>query len=456
MKNKQYVKWIQRRENRLLAKLSRFLYVFFVIGFNVLLSNCNCEPLELPDVKAFQIVKGETFNDMSSQMKNPQSPETINIFIDTSYSNKGFIAPDNSAFLTRIRDLCAILNPNVNVKFYIFGSSINLVGSRVPGKIDGERLSDVLSKIGDVGIYTDSQTRFDILFDFLEKSENKSDLNLILTDGIHSENKNTANVYVELANYIRKFVSKNKLFGLLASRGQFKGTYYTESSCPNIPQFEGIRSFYCFLFGSIEHIEFIKTHLLGQWQKNFLLYPALLDKITVNKSKMNIGFDDNLIKEGGIILRNMKSTDTFSIPVTLTSKDFRHWNLEKFVTTLDMKKVEIYQGCGEKMDGVKQKKYLARLEHSVDVLSFNGKNELALNVNFKPENEKGEKGICIYRLVITPNIPNWINEWSTDTDCTVEDAQKTYGLKNFMKNLLAVTSDSRFDFVSLYFIESRR
>lgn len=463
MKNKKKFMWIQTKEDGLSIKLSRFLYAFLVVGFCLLLINCNCEPLELPDATAFQTVKRDIFNDMSSQMNNQQSPETINIFIDTSYSNKGFIAPDNSAFLKRIRDLCAILNPNVSVKFFIFGSSISLIGSRIPGKLDGERLSDVLNKIGDVGIYTESQTRFDILFDFLEKNKNQNDLNLILTDGIHSENKNTANVYVELANYIRKFVSTNKLFGLLASRGQFKGTYYTESSCPNIPEFDGIRRFYCFLFGSIKHIEFIRTHLLEHWQKSFLLHPARLKEITVAKSKLKIGFDDHLIKEGAVILKNVKNTDSFSIPVTLKSKDFRLWNLGKVITTLYMKKVEIYpENCPKNKDKNPKKKEkkkpgnsFRKLEHSVDVVSFNGNDELALNIKLKPV-KVNEKGICIYRLVITPNIPNWINEWSTDTDCTVEDAQKTYGLKNFMKNLLAVTSDSRFDFISLYFIESRR
>ena len=147
--------------------------------------------------------------------------------------------------------------------------TISLVGSRIPGKLDGERLSDILNKIGNVDIYTEVQTRFDILFDFLEKNKNQNDLNLILTDGIHSENKSTANVYVELANYIRKFVMANKLFGLLASNGKYKGKYYTESSCPDIPEFDGIRPFYCFVFGSIKHIEFIRTHLLEYWQRNF-------------------------------------------------------------------------------------------------------------------------------------------------------------------------------------------
>lgn len=65
MKNKKKVKWIQVRVDRQRVKLVRFLFSSFMVGFCLFFINCNCEPLELPDTKAFQRVKSETFNDMS-------------------------------------------------------------------------------------------------------------------------------------------------------------------------------------------------------------------------------------------------------------------------------------------------------------------------------------------------------------------------------------------------------
>lgn len=452
MKSNQNVEMVRQERGKWGSKK---MFCSLLLACIVLMpTSCN-ESSNLPVNDSFKV---GAFNDFSSRKVTQKSPEIINIFVDTSYSNRGFIAPDNSDFLKCIRDLCAILNPDISVNFFAFGSAIELVGSLIQDKEDNPRISDILDKLGNVKLYDDQQTRFDSLFDFIEENKKQNEFNLIFTDAIHSENKNTENVYVELTNYIRKFASQsseNNLFGLLGSMGKYVGTYYTESSCPNIDKFDGLRPFYCFIFGSRTHVSFIKTHLLKHWQKHFLLYPASVKNLTVDKTKTNVGLDDNLLDKGVVVLSKVKETDVFSIPVKLKSDDFASWNLEKFNTTMNMKIVELHRGDGKKKDGivVKVKKEIPGIEHSISNLSFNGKNELAMTVKYKPVDDEG---LCIYRLTITPVVPTWIGEWSTDSDCTIEDAQKTLGLENFTRNLLAVTSDSQFEFINIYFVESRR
>jgi len=441
---------LQTTYSHIIKKNMSIIYGIILIFIYLTFIGCECKPLKLPIDATF---KEKAFNDFSSSFLKQKSPETINIFVDISYSNAGFISSDNSDFLNCIRSLCAILDTNLTIKFFSFGSEIKLLGSRNPGKEKSVRISKLLDFLEDENNYKDSETRFDYLFRLLEKNKNLNELNLVFTDGIHSEKGNTENVFVELTNYIRKFVKENNLFGILGRKGQYNGIYYTESSCPNIPEYNGLRPFYCFIFGSRTHIDFLKTHFMQYWQKHFLLYPASFKEIHIDKKKINVGFDEHLINDGVIILNNVKNTSSFSIPITLRSDDFRFWNLKKVTANLDMKNIEIYHGCNKKKESIVIKDEKHWIDCSTNILGFDGKNELSLEVRFKPINSPG---LCIYKITITPELPDWIKEWSTETDCTHEDAQKTYGLKNFTRNLLTVTSDSQFEFINIYFVESRR
>jgi len=408
----------------------RFFLVSAIISLVII--SCN-DPSPYPEDAKFQKL---VFSDSTFQKISQINPKIVNVFIDVSMSNAGFVSEPNSDFLNSIREICSIVSPDTRIRFYAFGTKLTLVGEKTKASLD---------YFQNEANYNNSETRFDIVLDKI-KSSSDNEINLIFTDGIHSENKATSNTYVELAAQIRKYVREGNLFGLMGKKGIFSGEYYPESIRGSF-HYKGLRPYYCFIFGYRCQTDFIKTHIMDEWDNYFLLFPAAISSMKTDFYVNNVGVDESMVKDNTLLLKNDNEVDTFKIPITIRSEDFRFWDLYNIESTMEMKRVNIYyQFEKDSMEIIKDK--IITKETNINVVKAE-KNDLLLNVNYIPEKNDG---MTIYRLRITPKIPNWINEWSSDYDGNYEHVSKTYALKSFTHNLLKITNDNQFTLFSIYFI----
>jgi len=400
----------------------------------MLLFNISCNgPAKYPQDAKF---KDFLFSDNTHAVGEQRSPKTINFYVDISESNKGFVQVNNSNFLKSIRDLCSIIDPDVKTNFYAFGDHIKFIGNDI---------RHALNYFQNPHSYNNSETRFDLLLKNLTLKKINEEVNLVFTDGIHSENKQTQNTYVELANRIRKFVKVGNLFGLIGNKGYFDGIYYPEVKAKSFP-YNGIRPFYCFVFATRQYIDFIKTHLIENWEKYFILYPASLDCIKADMDNSNVGIDESMVKENTFIIQNLNSVDTILIPITIDSDDFKFWDFNTVSSSMEVKRTDIFYGSEKDSFIVLDSSKIVK--HQL-VTKESSKVKLTIDFKFNPIEYDG---MAVYRLIITPKVPDWINEWSTDYDGTPQNVTKTYALKSFTKNLLKITNDNQFTFLSLYFV----
>lgn len=408
------------------------VFLLIIISFSLCLLNCG-GPAPYPNDTKFQKI---IFKDSTFQSVTQVNPKFINIYVDVSLSNKGFVSESKSDFLNSIRELCSIVNPDTKINFFSFGTQLELIGKNT---------KEALDYFQEEKNYNNSETRFDLLLKNFKKNS-QEEINLIFTDGIHSENKQTQNSYVELASEIRKYVKEGNLFGLIGNKGYFSGMYYPEVKA-KIFQYNGARPYYCFIFGSRRHIDFIKTHIIEYWNSFFLLYPAAVTTVKADLNNTNMGIDESMAKDNTFVLQNVQSADTFKIPISIESDDFRFWDLSNIESTMEMKRVDIYYESDKDSMKVLEENDISK-KTKINVLKFEN-NQLSLGVNYSPDKNKG---MTIYRLKITPKMPRWISNWSTDYDGDEAHVGKTFALESFTHNLLKITNDNQFTLFSLYFI----
>lgn len=398
-----------------------------------LLFGCDCEPLKYPQTPT--MVKS-SFDSGDSQVEN-KTPERLNIFIDISKSHQGFILAENSEFLQSIREISSILDYNkYEVNFFKFGEEVK--------KVEGENLRDKLDVFHKSSTYSDIQTRFDKLFNFISQDADQDVLNLVFSDAIQSENKSTNTTYALLANNIRNFVFEDKLFGLLSKDGRFNGYYYPEKDCNNY-KINDYRPYYCFILGSHKHKKFIETNITNNWDNEFFLSKANVNRITVNEERTTVMTDLGFAENNIVIISGVKN-DTIDIDLNIELEKGWGGVPDKFYSKLEFKNIESFLGC--RNDTVLIHLQKTDLNHSISVKE----NEHNLNFSLKIPSIKFDKGFGVYRMIYTPSLPQWIHEISTINDCDKTNSRKTFGFKNFTENLLRPSMDFQFNFMEIFIV----
>ncbi|PIS44665.1 MAG: hypothetical protein COT22_09345, partial [Ignavibacteria bacterium CG08_land_8_20_14_0_20_37_9] len=184
------------------------------LTFLTLLLSCN-NGFKLPTNNLFQ---KSIFPDSKSNDFRDDRPKRIHIFVDNSESMQGFINSPNSNYINEIRNIVTKLG-QPELDFYLFSNDVKPLG---------ENLNNTMKILGNPSTYKGKHTRFDRLFEFIQRSDLLSDINLVISDGIHSENSPLS--HTVLTNFIRDWI-QNNYFGFLGFMSSFNGTIFPVNKC---------------------------------------------------------------------------------------------------------------------------------------------------------------------------------------------------------------------------------
>jgi hypothetical protein len=121
--------------------------------------------------------------------------------------------------------------------------------------------------------------------------------------------------------------------------------------------------------------------------------------------------------------------------------------MENIQTTMEVKRVNIYYMSDKDSMQIIEKNN--SIEHDVNMKYMRNDKKFIMTLRYVPAKYDG---MSISRLIITPKIPTWINQWSTNYDGSDSYVNKTYALESFTHNLLKITNDNQFILFSVYFI----
>jgi len=401
------------------------------LTFLTLLLSCN-NGFKLPTNNLFQ---KSIFPDSKSNDFRDDRPKRIHIFVDNSESMQGFINSPNSNYINEIRNIVTKLG-QPELYFYLFSNDVKPLG---------ENLNNTMKILGNPSTYKGKHTRFDRLFEFIQRSDLLSDINLVISDGIHSENSPLS--HTVLTNFIRDWI-QNNYFGFLGFMSSFNGTIFPVNKC-NTLHYNGNRPFYLFIFSPHKLTQYIKKEVLINSEEVIHAVNGKIETVNILKINEEIGIEESFLESPqNLYFEINDKTEKISLDIDIKSNDLRYWDFDSFQSELLLKTVDVFY--------LNNKDSIATLDSSIienhkTYLCKKDNNNLQIKLEFQPS--QSEK-LQVYRLALTPLIPSWISRWATDNDCLIKNADKTFYLSKFFENVLS--SDKKFNLFEIFIIIRRK
>jgi hypothetical protein len=253
--------------------------------------SCGCGDRHLaqPSQEALQFATNDYHKQSSSHPKfNVPVDPMMDIYIDTSLSMKGYVVkndPQEYTEFDKLLDSLGDSTPSARVHLY--------------GQITGDSTGEHLTDPADFGRQIHNQDNYkrkfnpdDLLIERL-LAESPPHLNILITDGVHSELDGKKNPPVVTA--IEEWLLRGGTFGILVFKGRFSGALYSEQARRMITLKEPVldRPFYAFVFSprSLDYEQFATR--LRQFAKP--LYEFVFDDEALDIKAASVeGFDDVL------------------------------------------------------------------------------------------------------------------------------------------------------------------
>ncbi|MHA2289434.1 MAG: hypothetical protein ACXABG_11675 [Promethearchaeota archaeon] len=389
-----------------------------------------------------------SYADVVSEKTITEDSVHINIYIDATLSMAGFVTDPNSnytKFLEKLESSAEIAWINSTVNFYKFGKKTR------------EITLEEFKRYNQLNFYTEAGIFEETVIDYVIVNSNPSNINIVITDLFQNENDiNSIILKIKENNF------KNKIqLGILGIQSDFNGTVYDA----NVPPYNlnSTRPFYALILGNPSNIKHLFNSLKSEkyiGKENFLLISRKVTKKikdvhiekTHNSKYLNkisdIGFPDPFnfaILKGNIggdlnvkiIIDIDKQAQNF-IPNKLKIVAFRKKidDLKRLVTSDSIQTTDL----------------------SLQNISLNG-DTITAQIKLKLDEPKGTYSYMVCFQTVSQDafeIPNWIQNWSSENPEPENDANKTLNLEEFVGRLINANSTIYQPKVAKFYITVRK
>lgn len=407
--------------------------------------------------------------------------EKINIFLDTSYSMKGFCI-NNSNFREKVRILRNFhklpSNNNIDINVYYFHNEIS-------GPFPSENLN-----ITYCDRFTGRDTNiFNVINRIISSDENT--LSIIASDGVDSilgSGTDQQRVSAALFSWIEK---PSSFLAVLGFRSNFNLQNYRSDVIGNYVNYNCERPFYFYIFSkNLKDLETIILELnpeqvLRIVPHSFIPNANKILRVYLGFDKKSISWqnqkEQNAVPPKPPILKNLKRHRPFTLDFLLVQESNYKINFENLISDFKIVKIEKKLNEKEWMEISLEDFPYEILHFSLKDTHFNKNDYEELfkkynlkfsnysEIKFEPKKNRNRKrntykitiGIFmdIYEYKIKNNgklpyliIPKFIDEWSTDNDSTPENCIKTLNLKMQLQSLIFSSAISKKPFSTMQII----
>lgn len=400
---------------------------FFKVVIFIFLS---CAPIKFP---SFKEVKQELDNRFPTpnllQSASSTRSRRIEVYLDGSKSMKGFVSQINSEYVNFLQSLHHWLSPRESVEYFKFGEWI--------------RKTSIYSARESI-FYEDRYTRLQQLINsFVEvPSSVLPHTILIISDGVQSYGQTSI---MDMVRSVLNLVGRDYHFQIIGIVSRFSGLAYSEILRSSIGRYHGRRPFYCFIFSIDPNLgNSLKEYLYNNGINSNLFvlsYNNIFENVSLEyviESRINRKSNPLRIKticgkkkEGVYLQFRDEEASLGYLKVILNLTPFScvsDWSIvgrgaRMEVYSLDWKtKNSVSSGC----------------QLISSALSPSSSSKIEYLISFrKPENPAGEA----YKIIIYPDErtflpPDWIEEWSTNSDDNLRFYNRTLFLKHFVERCM--------------------
>ncbi|MBM3711895.1 MAG: hypothetical protein FJW56_00435 [Actinobacteria bacterium] len=363
------------------------------------------------------------------------SPKIVNFVVDRSASVRGFITVNDNQFIRTIQDIVQNIPKTIKINFFELNSHIR------PVNLD---ILSSLNRVSQSSYYIGVQTNIATLLSNKEIKDTEN-LTFVFSDWIHSMKDDLiANQMVVFSRDLREFIEKNGLFGIFGKEIPFSGIYFIECKKPStINLINSSRPFFCIVFGSKKHSEFLKKYLEPFYDKEIIIGADEKLNSKFIYDKRFEGFKDFTPEHDTLntaIIELVSDSINFSIK---TNDDF------KFDYSLEL-------GCEAfyvKFNSIIQIKEFKNFKIQLDsVIKLDKGTEYFIKIKFfqKPSED------LFLKISFLQKIPDWINTWSTNCDNSENEAKKVYQLNRWIDKYIFQDIDRKLKTVFHKYIYIRR
>ena len=336
----------------------------------------------------------------------PTQSQEIKVFIDASVSCLGFVTKENSEYISFLRTLRKMAE-GLPVSFYKFGEYTAQTS---------------ISEAFEEYFYTHRETRLAQLFNNFASLDTRSlpGTFLVITDGCQSYKKQDI---ISLITPILSLVERGYSFQILGIKSHFNGRVFSEiRGGASLGRYTGRRPFYCFIISTNEDF--------GKTLQN-RLSAANISSNLINFSifpEVSFRFADSVpslryweVKDSVVYLRWQGSPPGYLKLIMNLESDFIpniNPGLKCNITSLNWE-------SKENIPPICRLFQIRGSEKSIySLFSFDNKSK-----------ECQVAKIELYSQGNTFSPPDWVKEWSTDTDVDKRYFDRTLYLKDFIEEI---------------------